>query len=54
MAVDLRFLLAVIKINRDLERIGHLAMNIRRRTRDVLEVDPVDLTVDFAAGGQVL
>jgi phosphate transport system protein len=54
MAIDLRFLLAVIKINRDLERIGDLAMNVRRRTREILEIAPVDLAVDFAAMGQVV
>jgi phosphate transport system protein len=54
MAVDLRFLLAVIKINRDLERIGDLAMNVRRRTREILGIDPVDLAVDFAKMGQVV
>jgi phosphate transport system protein len=54
MAIDLRFLLAVIKINRDLERIGDLAMNVRRRTREILEIAPVDLAVDFAAIGQVV
>jgi phosphate transport system protein len=54
MAIDLRFLVAVIKINRDLERVGDLAMNVRRRTREILEIAPVDLAVDFAAMGQVV
>ena len=54
MAIDLRFLLAVIEINRDLERIGDLSMNVRRRTREILEIAPVDFAVDFAAMGQVV
>jgi phosphate transport system protein len=52
MAIDLRFILAVIKINGDLERIGDQAMGIVRRTKDVLKADEVDLPVDFAAMGE--
>jgi phosphate transport system protein len=35
MAIDLRFLLAVIKINSNLERIGDQSMSIAQRTREV-------------------
>ena len=52
MAIDLRFLLAVIKINADLERIGDQAMGIAKRTKDVLNHEEVDLPVDFAAMGE--
>jgi phosphate transport system protein len=52
MAVDLRFILAVIKINGDLERVGDQAMSISRRTKEALLLDPVDLPVDFAAMGE--
>jgi phosphate transport system protein len=52
MAIDLRFILAVIKINGDLERIGDQSMGIARRTREVLKHDEVDLPVDFAAMGE--
>ncbi|MFP5207662.1 MAG: phosphate signaling complex protein PhoU [Acidobacteriota bacterium] len=52
MAVDLRFILAVIKINGDLERIGDQSMGIARRTRQILDTDVVDLPVDFAAMGE--
>jgi phosphate transport system protein len=52
MAVDLRFILAVIKINGDLERIGDQSMSITRRTKEVLLLDPVDLPVDFTAMGE--
>ena len=51
MAVDLRFILAVIKINGDLERIGDQSMSISRRTKEILGVDDVELPVDFAAMG---
>jgi phosphate transport system protein len=51
MAIDLRFILAVIKINGDLERIGDQSMSISRRTKEILGVDDVELPVDFAAMG---
>jgi phosphate transport system protein len=52
MAIDLRFILAVIKINGDLERIGDQSMSIAIRTREMLEVPPVDLPVDFSSMGE--
>jgi len=52
MAIDLRFILAVIKINGDLERVGDQAMGIARRTKEALKRDEVDLPVDFAAMGE--
>ena len=52
MAIDLRFILAVIKINGDLERIGDQSMSISRRTKEILAVDDVELPVDFAAMGE--
>ena len=52
MAIDLRFILAVIKINGDLERIGDQSVGIARRTREALEMDYVDLPVDMSAMGE--
>src|ERR1700685_4322180 len=52
MAIDLRFILAVIKINGDLERIGDQSMGIARRTKEILKQGEVDLPVDFAAMGE--
>jgi len=52
MAIDLRFILAVIKINGDLERIGDQAMSITRRTKEILPLDEVELPADFAAMGE--
>jgi phosphate transport system protein len=47
MAIDLRFILAVIKINGDLERIGDQAMSISLRTLSLLEEDVTELPVDI-------
>ncbi len=49
MAIDLRFILAVIKINSNLERIGDQAMSIAQRTLDLIQVEPVDIPADFSA-----
>lgn len=51
MAIDLRFILAVIKINGDLERIGDMAVSIATRTLDLLNQVPLDLPVDVAGMG---
>ncbi len=52
VAVDLRFILSVIKINGDLERIGDQSMSIVRRTKEILPLDAVELPVDFAGMGE--
>src|SRR6202012_3576878 len=52
MAIDLRFILAVIKINGDLERIGDQSMSMAIRTREVIELPDVPLPVDFFAMGE--
>src|SRR5271154_1155530 len=43
MAIDLRFILAVIKINADLERVGDAASSISDRVRDLQAYSTVDL-----------
>jgi phosphate transport system protein len=45
MAVDLRFILAVTKINSDLERVGDQAVNIAERVMDMMELPPAELPV---------
>ncbi len=47
MAVDLRFILSVIRINSDLERVGDQAVNIARRVREMQDHPHVDLPVDI-------
>jgi phosphate transport system protein len=49
MAIDLRFILAVIKINADLERVGDQAVNIAQRVMNMIEMPPTDLPVDIPA-----
>jgi phosphate transport system protein len=46
MAIDLRFILAVIKINADLERVGDSATSISDRVRELEAFPVVDLPVD--------
>lgn len=53
MAIDLRFLLAVIKINGDLERIGDQSVNIAERASELLRHPPVDLPVDLRQMGEL-
>src|SRR6266571_957141 len=47
MAKDLRFILAVTKINSDLERVGDQAVNIAERVMDMIELPAADLPVDI-------
>jgi phosphate transport system protein len=52
MAIDLRFIVAVIKIGGDLERTGDQAMTIAKRTKEILALERAELPVDFAAMGE--
>jgi phosphate transport system protein len=47
MAIDLRFILAVIKINADLERVGDQAVNIAERVCDLIVFPPAEIPVDI-------
>src|SRR6516162_9633844 len=51
MAIDLRFILSVIKINADLERIGDQSMSIALRAEEMLRMPQATLPVDIAAMG---
>lgn len=52
VAGDLRFLVASIKINNDLERIGDIASNIAKRTLDLAKMEPIDTPEDFVEMAQ--
>lgn len=47
VALDLRVVIAALKINNDLERIGDLAVNIARRTMDLTKFNPVEVPFDY-------
>ncbi|MGB6975406.1 MAG: phosphate signaling complex protein PhoU [Terracidiphilus sp.] len=47
MAVDLRFILSVIKINADLERVGDAAKSISERVRSMEQMAVAELPVDI-------
>jgi len=48
VAVDLRFLVAVIKINNDLERIGDQAVNIAQRVQTITKKERFDFVFDYS------
>lgn len=52
VAIDLRFLIAVIKINNDLERIGDQAVNIAERVAVTAKREPVDFFFDYSEMGE--
>src|ERR1700722_11825462 len=52
MAIDLRFILSVIKINGDLERIGDQASNIAQRAKSNQNLPQISLPVDISTMGE--
>jgi phosphate transport system protein len=51
VAKELRFVVAVLKMNNDLERMGDLASNIARRARYLSKKERIDLIPEFAEVG---
>jgi phosphate transport system protein len=52
MAIDLRFILSVIKINGDLERIGDQAANIAQRAQSLKNCPQISLPIDIKEMGE--
>lgn len=49
VAADLRFIISLMKVNNDLERMGDLAVNIAERALFLAKHDPLDADLDFTA-----
>jgi phosphate transport system protein len=49
VAADLRFIIAVMKVNNDLERMGDLAVNIAERAIFLSKHEPLNADLDFTA-----
>ncbi len=49
VATDLRFIVSVLKINNDLERVADLAVNVAERSLDLDAANKVDCPYDIAA-----
>jgi len=47
VAVDLRFIVAVLKVDNDLERMGDFAKNIAKRALDLAHLQPVPVFPEF-------
>ena len=51
VAIDLRFIVSVLRINSDLERIGDLAVNIAERATYLAGAEALAVPIDFAPDG---
>jgi len=49
VAADLRYVVAILKVNNDLERMGDLAANIAKRSRDLAKGESIRSEVNLAA-----
>ena len=48
VAADLRYVIAVLKINNDFERIGDLAVNIAKRSKKLQKINNIEATFDLS------
>lgn len=52
IASDLRFVVAILKLNNDLERMGDIAANIARRAKFLARREPVDFPIQLENMGR--
>jgi len=48
VAVDLRFIVVVLKVNNDLERMGDFAVNVAKRAKELCKQDPIPCPAEFS------
>src|SRR3954465_300089 len=53
MAIDLRFIIAVVKINADLERVGDQSINVVQRVLELSKLPEAELSVDIPKVAEV-
>jgi len=53
VAIDLRFIVSVIKINSDLERIGDLTANIAARTTEIVDFPHLQIPVNIISMSEI-
>ena len=53
VAADLRFLVVVLKVNNELERIGDLAVNIAERATYITARDPISVPEEFSRMAEI-
>lgn len=54
VAADLRYIVAILKVNSDLERVGDLAVNIAERALYLSTRDPIGVSLDFETMGELV
>ena len=53
VAFDLRYIIVVLKVNNDLERMGDQAVNIAERVTALADMDRLVVDLDFATMGSI-
>jgi len=54
VAIDLRFIIVVLKVNNDLERMGDQAINVLERIEALKNLPPIDEDLDFHEMGRLV
>jgi phosphate transport system protein len=54
VAADLRYIVAILKVNSDLERVGDLAVNVAERALYLANHEPLEVELDFPTMGELV